>query len=100
MKNFKQHRLEVIEDFCTRFKTITWKSIWGIDLLCNSKSKEIVWLHMQLLKFQELSQCISGPASCNLTNPVFTIVKYPVVATKTSVKFPLLYSPLKTNCNY
>lgn len=69
MKNFLQHRYDVIEDFCISFKVPTYKKIWGIDLNCNAKNQELVWLHLELLKYQELADC----KNCNFNSSYFTI---------------------------
>ena len=76
MQDFISNRYQIISDFCNRFKSITWKSIWGIDLNCNSKSREEVWLNFKLLKYQEITTCPNCPLECNFNNPTFNILQY------------------------
>lgn len=75
MDNFLQHRLRIIEDFCNSFKIGVMKEVWGIDVNCNVKSNEVVWLYKQLLKYQTLSQtdCVSG---CTYINPSCVTEQY------------------------
>lgn len=75
MNNFIQHRKRIIEDFCNSFRVDAMKSIWGIDINCNVKPNEIVWLYKTLLDYQELSaiNCLSG---CTYINPTSTTTQY------------------------
>ena len=59
MTNFLQHKREIISNFCNTFKKIAYKTLWGIDLNCNVKLPEYVWLDRTLLKYQEISDCCS-----------------------------------------
>lgn len=64
--------------------------MWGIDLNCNVKLPEIVWLSKELLDYQLLSQggCLSG---CTINNPPFVITQY------TSCDGPSVFPPLFTD---
>ena len=73
MQDFIQNKDHIISDYCDRFKTINWKLIWGIDLNCNSLSREEVWLNYKLLRYQELTTCPNCPVNCTFTNPSFTL---------------------------
>jgi len=103
MKNFKAHHYDIIENFCNTFKKDAYKSIWGIDLNCNVKSKEKVWLQYQLLKYQDLSNviCVSGST---VINPSFVITQY--TSCSGCAKFPelfkfnpWLFAPPSSVCN-
>jgi len=61
--NFLQHKNEIISNFCNTFKKFAYKTIWGIDLNCNIKSKELVWLEQRLLRYQQLDDCCTQCAS-------------------------------------
>ena len=64
MINFLQHRQEVISNFCNTFKKLAYKTLWGIDLNCNVKLPEFVWLEYTLLHYQEIDDCC---AQCTLS---------------------------------
>lgn len=57
MKNFLQHKKEIIDNFCNTFKKLTYKTLWGIDLNCNTNLPELVWLEKMLLYYQQVDDC-------------------------------------------
>lgn len=89
MKNFIQHKKYIIQNFCDTFKKSAFRNIWGIDLNCNVKSEEEVWVDKELLDYQLLSEsvCASG---CTVQNPSFLITEYPTCEGTTP--FPMVCS--------
>ena len=100
MRNFLQHKREIIDNFCNTFKKDGYKTIWGIDLNCNVRLPEIVWMDLILLRFQEIGDCCADctksyqPQNC-------------VISQKATLASPLVFPfiPLSihnqpTTCNY
>lgn len=87
MKNFLQHKTEVIENFCNSFKANAWKKIWGIDLNCNTKNTELTWLAYTLLKYQQLSDCCS---QCTESHEPKDCVVLQYATSNPSAKFPFI----------
>ena len=73
MKNFKQHKNSILLDYCNSYKKPAYKEIWGINLNCNTKPQELMWLNYKLLQQEENTNC-SG--TCNPINPSFVITQY------------------------
>lgn len=95
MKNFLQHKLQIIQDFCNSYKLSSFKDIWGIALNCNTMPQELAWLNKELLDYQTLSDCCelcagskqpSGVILSQLatlsTNPTFPFIQVPNCSTQ------------------
>lgn len=94
MKNFLQHKDSIIDNFCNTFKVGAYKEMYGVNLNCNVKKPELVWLAKELYKYQDLSKdvCLSG---CTYPSTYF-IQSARCSATGTSVFEPIDDIPVCT----